>query len=333
MSQHPAVHIRTFYPAARAAVHSLGSRSHMAARRGGIQSRMESREINVAPDSFEVTAGRCAAGHRAAARRSRCASTTPRSRPARCCTCAASCAPPSRRRHRHDARHRDAAARPLPRLAARGGARGPPPAGAHRRAPRGRTAGGDMCETMVTLVKHYLEDGGRARCCPRTSPRTGARAALPAGDGMGAHARLSCSRMTFGREALLPGRARGARGHTEDTGRPRARHRALAASRGCTGRQSPPRAAAASTCAAAPRTSSPTPRCCCTSTATSSTSGSRGRLTVRSYLLECLRRGYWNNRFEVEARAFAARHVATPCTASAVRLSRAAPRAGTAARR
>ena len=36
-----------------------------------------------------------------------------------------------------------------------------------------------------------------------------------------------------------------------------------------------------------------------------------GRLTVRGYLWECLRRGYWNNRFEVEARAFAARHVAT----------------------
>jgi hypothetical protein len=36
-----------------------------------------------------------------------------------------------------------------------------------------------------------------------------------------------------------------------------------------------------------------------------------GRLTVRGYLLECLRRGYWNNRFEVEARQFAARHVAT----------------------
>jgi hypothetical protein len=28
-------------------------------------------------------------------------------------------------------------------------------------------------------------------------------------------------------------------------------------------------------------------------------------LTIRSYLLECLRHGYWNNRFEVEARAFA----------------------------
>jgi Domain of unknown function (DUF4157) len=36
-----------------------------------------------------------------------------------------------------------------------------------------------------------------------------------------------------------------------------------------------------------------------------------GRLTVRGYLLECLRRGYWNNRFEIEARDFAARHVAT----------------------
>ncbi len=30
-----------------------------------------------------------------------------------------------------------------------------------------------------------------------------------------------------------------------------------------------------------------------------------GSLTVRRYLLECLRHGYWNNRFEVEARAFA----------------------------
>jgi hypothetical protein len=36
-----------------------------------------------------------------------------------------------------------------------------------------------------------------------------------------------------------------------------------------------------------------------------------GTLTVRSYLVECLRRGYWNNRFEIEARAFAARHVAS----------------------
>ena len=32
------------------------------------------------------------------------------------------------------------------------------------------------------------------------------------------------------------------------------------------------------------------------------------RLTLARYLLECLRRGYWNNRYEVEARAFAARH-------------------------
>ncbi len=30
------------------------------------------------------------------------------------------------------------------------------------------------------------------------------------------------------------------------------------------------------------------------------------RLTVWRYLVECLRRGYWRNRFEVEARAFAA---------------------------
>jgi hypothetical protein len=34
----------------------------------------------------------------------------------------------------------------------------------------------------------------------------------------------------------------------------------------------------------------------------------RRTLTVPRYLLECLRRGYWNNRFEVEARDFAATH-------------------------
>ncbi len=33
-----------------------------------------------------------------------------------------------------------------------------------------------------------------------------------------------------------------------------------------------------------------------------------GTLTVRGYLLESARRGYWNNRFEIEARAFAAAH-------------------------
>jgi hypothetical protein len=32
------------------------------------------------------------------------------------------------------------------------------------------------------------------------------------------------------------------------------------------------------------------------------------RLTVWRYLVESLRRGYWNNRYEIEARAFAARH-------------------------
>jgi hypothetical protein len=36
----------------------------------------------------------------------------------------------------------------------------------------------------------------------------------------------------------------------------------------------------------------------------------RGTLTVPRYLAECLRRGYWNNRFEVEARAFADAHTA-----------------------
>ncbi len=33
-----------------------------------------------------------------------------------------------------------------------------------------------------------------------------------------------------------------------------------------------------------------------------------GSLTTFRYVRECLRRGYWNNRFEVEAREFARRH-------------------------
>ncbi len=33
-----------------------------------------------------------------------------------------------------------------------------------------------------------------------------------------------------------------------------------------------------------------------------------GSLTTLRYLRECLRRGYWNNRFEVQAREFARRH-------------------------
>lgn len=31
-------------------------------------------------------------------------------------------------------------------------------------------------------------------------------------------------------------------------------------------------------------------------------------LTLCNYLAECMRRGYWNNRFEIEARAFADAH-------------------------
>ena len=39
-----------------------------------------------------------------------------------------------------------------------------------------------------------------------------------------------------------------------------------------------------------------------------------GALTVPRYLRECLRRGYWNNRYEVEARAFSHRHLRQFCT-------------------
>jgi hypothetical protein len=34
-----------------------------------------------------------------------------------------------------------------------------------------------------------------------------------------------------------------------------------------------------------------------------------GALTVSGYLRECLRRGYWNNEYEVQARDFAHRHL------------------------
>jgi hypothetical protein len=36
----------------------------------------------------------------------------------------------------------------------------------------------------------------------------------------------------------------------------------------------------------------------------------QGTLTTAGYLIELLRRGYWDNRFEVEAREFADRHAA-----------------------
>jgi hypothetical protein len=52
-------------------------------------------------------------------------------------------------------------------------------------------------------------------------------------------------------------------------------------------------------------------------------------LTISSYLAECLRRGYWNNRFEVEARAFADAHA--PRLRSMLTL--AMPRGDTAVRR
>ena len=134
----------------------------MAARRGGIQPRMDSREINVAPDKFEVALGAMYCWSPSCARRSRFACTTPRRRPARCCTCAASCAA---------AKPADVTDTTLAtelllldrclaalREACPGG---PPPAGAHRGAPgRLRRQAAAMCETMVALVKRYLEDGG-----------------------------------------------------------------------------------------------------------------------------------------------------------------------------
>jgi hypothetical protein len=58
-----------------------------------------------------------------------------------------------------------------------------------------------------------------------------------------------------------------------------------------------------------------------------------GALTVRRYLLECLRRGYWNNRFEVEARAFADAHAARLHALLARAGRAAAPQPSSASRR
>jgi hypothetical protein len=54
-----------------------------------------------------------------------------------------------------------------------------------------------------------------------------------------------------------------------------------------------------------------------------------GSLTVPRYLIECLRRGYWNNRFEVEARQFADQRAAQlhAMLAAAPGLSPMTPRA------
>ena len=59
------------------------------------------------------------------------------------------------------------------------------------------------------------------------------------------------------------------------------------------------------------------------------------RLTTPRYLVECVRNGYWNNRYEIEARAFADKHLAGMVAAlqRSQNLSRAEPRDGTDGRR
>jgi hypothetical protein len=61
------------------------------------------------------------------------------------------------------------------------------------------------------------------------------------------------------------------------------------------------------------------------------------RLTTARYLRECLRRGYWENRFEVQARAFARdnllRFRSMLVGAHESSISRAAPRGDTGALR
>ena len=54
-------------------------------------------------------------------------------------------------------------------------------------------------------------------------------------------------------------------------------------------------------------------------------------LTIRSYVVEWIRRGYWNNRFEVEARAFADLNAPRLHAMLGAPVSRATPPAHTAA--
>jgi len=63
-----------------------------------------------------------------------------------------------------------------------------------------------------------------------------------------------------------------------------------------------------------------------------------GSLTVRRYLIEWVRRGYWNNRFEVEAREFADQraaqlHALLAAPASPSPLTPRAPQPSSASRR
>ena len=63
-----------------------------------------------------------------------------------------------------------------------------------------------------------------------------------------------------------------------------------------------------------------------------------GSLTVPRYLIECLRRGYWNNRFEVEAREFADQraaqlHALLAAAAAPSPVSARAPQPSSASRR
>ena len=63
-----------------------------------------------------------------------------------------------------------------------------------------------------------------------------------------------------------------------------------------------------------------------------------GSLTVRRYLIEWVRRGYWNNRFEVEAREFADQraaqlHALLAAAASPSPLTPRAPQPSSASRR
>src|SRR5881227_2820862 len=213
----------------------------------------------------------------------------------------------ARRRDRHDPRHRAPHGAPLPRGAARGGAPGAATAGAHRGASRVRG------ERNRHQAGAPLPRGRRGRGAARgRRAGSGAGTALPAEHGVGPHARLESERgaMRAGHDAQVPERLRealervlGARiGHVrviEHSWYARAHGRAVATTR--------------------------RGRIYLSGSATEFFANpwlmlheychvirqwEAGTLTLARYAGEWLRHGYWNNRFEVEERAFADSHVA-----------------------
>jgi len=260
---------------------------------------MASSEIHVAPDRFEVSSGETLL-QPSCARRSRCACTTPTRRPGPCALRASS-ALQARRRDRHDARHRAAvctaasnAARERPDRA--------PSAGADR--PISRTSAGEpgLRHRESSLVRHTRDAGVQVR--PKTSRRD-LRARCASGPAwVGAYTRLS----EAAHEKRTPSRgAADVRSALERLlGASVAHVRVIEHS--CSlrlhGERSRHAPGAHLPARQRPPTSSPDPRLMLHEYCHVISSGSRaphgGTLPARMPAARI-----WNNRFEVEARAFA----------------------------